>query len=89
MTCECYQVLCPLHPQDEPFCQLNPCRHPVAVWPDGTECELEEIGEMTHLSDDYRIVFKDDFPTYEESWEISSQWPDDLNIALGVQNENV
>ena len=69
MTCECYQTLCPLHPKDEPFCALDPCRHPVAVWPDGTECELGEVEEMTHLSDDYRIEFKDDYRPYAETWD--------------------
>ena len=58
MSCECCQTLCPAHPKTEPFCHELVCRHPVAVWPDGTEAELDELGEMTHLSDDYRIIFQ-------------------------------
>ena len=27
----------------------------IAEWPDGTWCELNEIREMRHLSDDYSI----------------------------------
>lgn len=35
-----------------------PCAEPVwlvAEWPDGT-CDLHELREMTHMSDDYQIV---------------------------------
>ena len=28
----------------------------VAEWPDGTWCDLHELREMTHMSDDYQIV---------------------------------
>lgn len=35
----------------------------VAVWADYTWCELEEIGEFAHMSDDFMIV---DVPEEEE-----------------------
>ena len=28
----------------------------IAEWPDGTWCDLHELREMTHMSDDYQIV---------------------------------
>ncbi|OZA27767.1 MAG: hypothetical protein B7X93_08570 [Hydrogenophilales bacterium 17-61-9] len=28
----------------------------VAEWPDGTWCDLHELREMTHMSDDYQIM---------------------------------
>lgn len=31
----------------------------LVVWPDGTWCFFEEIKEMNHKSDDYRIVTYD------------------------------
>lgn len=36
-----------------------PCAEPiwlVAEWTDGTWCDLHELREMTHMSDDYQIV---------------------------------
>ena len=33
----------------------------VALWPDGTACEMEEVEQMlTFMSDDFVIVHKDD-----------------------------
>ena len=33
----------------------------VALWPDGTTCEMEEVEQMlTFMSDDFVIVHKDD-----------------------------
>jgi len=28
----------------------------IAEWPDGTWCDLHDLHEMTHMSDDYQIV---------------------------------
>jgi hypothetical protein len=28
----------------------------MAVWPDGTICELSEVHEYTHMSDDYEVI---------------------------------
>ena len=33
-----------------------PIPHKVALWPDGTWCELDELESMTHMSDDYMFV---------------------------------
>ena len=27
----------------------------IAEWPDGTWCDLDQLHEMTHMSDDYQI----------------------------------
>lgn len=27
-----------------------------AIWPNGSFCELDEVHEMTHLSDDYTVA---------------------------------
>ena len=29
---------------------------PFAVWADGTYCELDDVAEYSHMSDDYHIV---------------------------------
>ena len=28
----------------------------MAVWADGTECELSQVEEFTHMSDDYEVI---------------------------------
>ena len=28
----------------------------MAVWPDGTECEITEVHEFTHMGDDYEVI---------------------------------
>lgn len=33
----------------------------IYYWADGTWCDADEIGQFTHMSDDYRVV--------EVSWE--------------------
>ena len=36
---------------------MNVDEHKVALWPDGTCCELDELEEyLTFMSDDYEIV---------------------------------
>lgn len=37
----------------------------ICVWADGTWCYGEELEEMTHMSDDFRVIKYSDFPDSE------------------------
>ena len=39
--------------------QRKPDPDDVMVWPDGTWCYRTELGSMTHMSDDYYVLFAD------------------------------
>lgn len=44
----------------------------IAYWPDGCWCDIDEIKEMTHKSDDFAVVELDDELAYED-WQID-EW---------------
>jgi hypothetical protein len=41
-----------------------------AVWPNGSFCELDEVHEMTHLSDDYTVA------------EIDAETAEEIELAV-------
>ena len=32
-----------------------------AMWPDGTYCDMEEVEEYSHMSDDYQVIDETEF----------------------------
>lgn len=37
--------------------QREPSPDDLIVWPDGTQCHRSELSQMTHMSDDYTVLY--------------------------------
>lgn len=48
----------------------------IAVWPDGTWCDMYEVNQMTHLSDDYAVYSVDSVDAAERIAEAACRCAD-------------